>query len=116
MHERRWQTPSRTPGDLGAPDPRRAGKRFIPASCLCVQRWDTSLARGVGLHVVTVVPGQTPGLPRRINEHILHLGTMTVALNLLVSLATVSFSSVLSYKGTTPPRRPTFSEIRTIAQ
>lgn len=34
-------------------------------------------------------------VPRRINEHILHLGTMTVALNLLIKLATVSFSAVL---------------------
>lgn len=44
-------------------------------------------------------------LPRRINEHILRLGTMTVALNLLIRLATVSFSGVLlnNYEGTTHP-------------
>lgn len=41
-------------------------------------------ARSVSLQAVPLTPGQTPGLPRRINEHILHLGTMTVALNLLV--------------------------------
>lgn len=104
MHERDRQSSARTPGDLDAPGPMGQGALQTRREELPALSFENSSLLAVLAETLSNYSArQTPILPRHINEHILHLGTMTVALNLLILLATVSFSSVLIYEGTTHP-------------